>query len=98
MPGCARAFPDVTDFQSAADGQLESLTEGLPAEEAALALAVLANRAATRLHNLTRGEALARKGEPSWAGWAGLQNAARALVLQTSTCRDLAAKLAGRRG
>ena len=32
-----------------------------------------------------------------YSTWAGLQNAARNLVLQSSTCRDSAAALAGRK-
>jgi hypothetical protein len=88
--------PQKRAYQAEADEQLASFTEGLEAHEAALALATLASRAAARLHNITRAEATARKGQPEWPVWAGLQNAARALVLQTSTCRDLAARLAGR--
>jgi hypothetical protein len=52
----------------------------------------------TRLHNVARAEATARKNQPDWPAWAQLQNAARSLVLQASTCRDLALRLAGRRG
>ncbi len=85
------------DHQAEADDYLERATYGLSAGEAALALAVLANRAATRLHNLARAEATGTKGTADWPSWAQLQNAARTLVLQASTCRDLAAKLAGRR-
>jgi len=44
-----------------------------------------------------RAEAGARKDQPDWPLWAQLQNASRSLVLQASTCRDLAARLAGRR-
>ena len=65
--------------------------------EQALALSVLANRVATRLHNLARAESAATKGAAEWPSWAALQNATRNLVLQASTCRDLAAKLSGRR-
>ena len=83
--------------QARADAQLAALTEGLDSEAAAQQLAVLLNRAATRLHNLARTEAAERKGQPSWPGWAQLQNAARALVLASSTCRDLAARLSGQR-
>jgi hypothetical protein len=54
---------------------------------------VLVNRAGTRLHNLARGEAAAHKDQPEWPAWAQLQNAARGLVLQASTCRDLASRL-----
>ncbi|MDQ6674842.1 MAG: hypothetical protein M3069_29575 [Chloroflexota bacterium] len=79
------------------DALLTRLTEGLAPEEAALALAVLLNRAGARLHTLTRGQASARKEQPEWPAWAQLQNASRTLVLHASTCRDLAARLAGRR-
>jgi hypothetical protein len=85
------------DFQAEADGLLGGMVDGLGGEEAALALAVLASRAVTRLHNLSRGEASARKGQTDWPLWAQVQNASRSLVLQASTCRDLAARLAGRR-
>jgi hypothetical protein len=85
------------DFQAEADAALQSVVDGLPAEEAAWALAVLANRTVARLHQLSRGEATARKDQPDWPVWAQLQNASRNLVLQASTCRDLAAKLTGRR-
>jgi hypothetical protein len=84
------------DFQTAADAAIGSLAEGLDSEETALALAVLVNRAAIRLHNLGRTEAAARKAQPDWPLWAQLQNASRSLVLQASTCRTLAARLAGR--
>ena len=76
-----------------ADELLESLIGELPPEAAAQALAMLVNRGATRLHNLARGEASARKDTPGWPAWAQLQNAARSLVLQSSTCRDLANRL-----
>ena len=85
------------DYQSEADGHLADATAGLTPEEEALSLAVLLNRAATRLHNLARAESAERKGQPDWAVWAQLQNAARQAVLQASTSRDLAARLAGRR-
>ena len=85
------------DYLVLADALLARLADGRRPEEAALALAVLLNRAGTRLHNLTRGEASARKEQPEWPAWAQLQNAARNIVLQASTCRDLAARLAGRR-
>lgn len=88
------------DFQAEADRSLADLLSGLPAEQAALALAVLGSRVATRLHTLARAEAGARKGQPDWPGWAQLQNASRNVVLQASTCRDLALRLTGsqRRG
>ncbi len=85
------------DYQAEADANLAGATVGLGPEEEALALAVLLNRAATRLHNLARAESAARKGQPDWPTWAQLQNAARQAVLQASTGRDLAARLAGRR-
>jgi len=95
------------DYQREADGLVDRLTESLAPGEAALALAVLVSRAVTRLHGLSRGEASARlprgaersegNDQPEWPVWAQLQNASRALVLQASTCRDLAARLAGRR-
>ncbi len=72
---------------------LASLLEGLPPEAAARTLAQLVNRAAARLHTLSRAEAAARKDQPAWPQWAQLQNAARALVLQASTARELAARL-----
>jgi hypothetical protein len=85
------------DFQAEADALLGGVVDGLAATEAALALAVLVNRAVTRLHTLARGEASARKGQPDWPLWAQVQNASRSLALQASTCRDLASRLAGRR-
>jgi hypothetical protein len=88
--------PAARNYQAEADAHLAAFTEGLEGAEGALALAALINRAATRLHTLTRAEATSRKGQPSWPVWAGLQNAARTLVLHSSTCRDLAARLAGR--
>jgi hypothetical protein len=75
------------------DAVLASLLEGLPPEDAARTLAQLVNRAAARLHALSRAEATARKEQPSWPPWAQLQNAARALVLHASTARELAARL-----
>ena len=87
----------AADFQHQADAYLEALVDGLTPEEAALALTVLANRTVARLHSLARSEATARKDQPDWPTWAQLQNATRSLVLQASTSRDLAARLAGRR-
>jgi hypothetical protein len=81
------------DYQSQADARVAEAIEGLEPDEAAHMLAALASRAATRLHGLTRTEATARKGQPTWPTWAALQNAARTLVLHSSTCRDLAARL-----
>jgi hypothetical protein len=89
--------PVERDYQAEAETLLGGLTSELAPVEAALALAVLVNRAVTRLHSLSRGEAAARKDQPDWPVWAQLQNVSRSLVLQASTCRDLAARLAGRR-
>jgi hypothetical protein len=85
-PPAAAARPDV-------EGVLSALTEGLPPPEMARVLAALAHRAAVRLHSLTRAEAAARKGAADWPAWAQVQNASRTLVLQASTCRDLAGRL-----
>ncbi len=85
------------DYQAEADAYLARATANLPPEESALALAVFASRVATRLHSLARSESGARKGAPDWPGWAALHNATRTLVLQASTCRDLATRLARRR-
>lgn len=93
----AEGAPPPRNFAAEADATLGALTDGLAADQAALALAVLISRAAARLHTLARTEASSRKGAPSWPTWAGLQNAARTLVLNSSTCRDLAVRLAGRR-
>jgi hypothetical protein len=84
----------VTDVSPAeADAALSALLGDRPPEDAARALALLVNRAVTRLHTLARTEAAAHKDEPAWPAWAQLQNGARALVLQASTCRDLANRL-----
>jgi hypothetical protein len=85
------------DFAAEADAYLSQAVAGLTAEQAALALGVLASRVATRLHGLARAEAAARKGQADWPSWAQLQNAARNVVLQASTCRDLAQRLTGQR-
>jgi hypothetical protein len=85
------------DFQREADELIGGFAAGLEPTEVALALAVLVGRSVTRLHNLARSEATARKEQADWPLWAQLQNASRSLVLQASTCRDLAARLAGRR-
>lgn len=92
------------DVQAEADRLIKELVAGVTAEEnssgspaAAYAVAVLANRAAAEMHRLTKNEAAARRGAPEWGNWAAFQNAARNLVLQSSTARDLAAKLAGRK-
>ena len=59
-------------------------------------VAVLANRSAAELHRLAKAQATATKGEPAWGSWASLQNAARRLVLDATSAREGAAKLAGR--
>lgn len=84
------------DVQADVDRIIKEMTADLDAEEAAYAVAVLANRSAAELHRLAKAEAAARRGAPEWGNWAAFQNAARNLVLQSSTGRDLAAKLAGR--
>ncbi len=75
------------DYQAEADAYLDRATVELPPEEVALVLTVLANRVATRLHNLAHGESTARKGAPEWPDWAALQNAASiaAMILTTET-------------
>ena len=89
--------PGERNVQAEADATLDNFLAGLGPAEAALALAVLVNRAVARLHGLARGEAGARKDQSDWPLWAQLQNASRTMVLQASTCRDLALKLTGRR-
>jgi hypothetical protein len=76
-----------------ADAAIQRLVDGLGPDETARMLATLVNRAAARLHTLARAEATARKQQPDWPRWAQLQNASRSLVLQASTCRDLATRL-----
>ncbi len=85
--------PSGRAYQAEADTQVAAFVADLPPEDAALALATLLTRAATRLHNLARGEASARKGQPEWPTWAALQNAARNTVLGASTTRDQAGRL-----
>jgi hypothetical protein len=89
--------PGKREHAAEADALVARAIEGLDSEAAARMLAALVNRAATRLHGLGRSEASARKGRPDWPAWAALQNAARTLVLQSSTCRDLAARLSQQR-
>jgi hypothetical protein len=79
--------------QSEPEAVIAELVAGLSSEEAAQRLAVLVNRGVARLHALARAEATARKGAADWPVWAQLQNASRSLVLQASTCRDLANRL-----
>ena len=55
------------DFQASRPTRLlGSLGRRASSEEAALALAVLVNRAVTRLHNLARTKPTARKAQPDW--------------------------------
>ena len=84
------------DLQAEVDRLIKGLQAELDTEAAVYAVAVLANRAAAELHRLTKGEATARKGTLEWGTWAALQNSARKLVLDSSTARDGAARLAGR--
>jgi|SRR5689334_22621908 len=79
--------------QPTPDNFIDALLEGLSPDQAAVALAGLVNRASARLHTHSRAQAAARKEQSTWPAWAQLQNASRALVLQSSTCRDLAARL-----
>jgi hypothetical protein len=83
--------------QEQIDRLIAGLLASLPPDEAVYLTALLVNRAATELHKRTRAEAGARRGTDNWGSWAGLQNAARGLVLQSSTCRDHAAALTGRK-
>jgi hypothetical protein len=88
---------ESADPQARVDRLLADLLGGLPDDEAVYLAAVLANRAATELHKRVRAGANERRGTDSWGTWAGLQNAARTLVLQSSTSRDGAAALVGRK-
>jgi phage portal protein BeeE len=85
------------EYQPQVEAFLRGLQEGVEPAEAAYALALALTRAAALLQQLARTEAAARKDAPEWGRWAALQNAARAAVLQASTCRDLSAELAGRK-
>ena len=84
------------DAQALVDALIRDLQHGLDVDQAVYVVAVLANRSAAELHRLAKGEATARKGTPEWGTWAALQNSARKLVLDSSTARDGAARLAGR--
>jgi hypothetical protein len=83
----------MTRSTEQADNFIDALLSGLEPAAAAVALAGLLNRGGARLHTLARAQASAHKDTPEWPAWAQLQNASRALVLQASTCRDLAARL-----
>jgi hypothetical protein len=83
------------DAQATADRLIRDLEAGLDPEQAVYVVAVLASRSAAELHRLAKAQATATKGEPAWGAWASLQNAARRLVLDATSARDGAAKLAG---
>ncbi|GAC1317147.1 MAG: hypothetical protein NVSMB2_10550 [Chloroflexota bacterium] len=82
-----------SDLTARVDAAIAALASATAPEDTAQLLAVLANRTAARLHAVARTESTARKEQPDWAIWAQLQNASRSLVLQASTCRDLAMRL-----
>jgi hypothetical protein len=84
------------DAQARVDGLIRELQEGLAEEQGVYMVALLANRAAAELHRLAKARATATKGAPAWGSWASLQNAARRLVLDATSAREGAAKLAGR--
>lgn len=85
------------DAQARVDTLIRELQRDLDVDQAVYVVAVLANRSAAELHRLAKAQATATKGEPAWGSWASLQNAARRLVLDATSARDGAAKLAGRR-
>lgn len=84
------------DAQARVDTLIRELQRDLDVDQAVYVVAVLANRSAAELHRLAKAQATATKGEPAWGSWASLQNAARRLVLDATSARDGAAKLAGR--
>ena len=84
------------DAQAKVDALIGALQAELDDDQAVYMVALLANRAAAELHRLAKAQATATKGEPAWGNWASLQNAARRLVLDATSARDGAAKLAGR--
>jgi len=84
------------DAQARVDTLIRALQRDLDVDQAVYVVAVLANRSAAELHRLAKAQATAAKGEPAWGSWASLQNAARRLVLDATSARDGAAKLAGR--
>jgi hypothetical protein len=84
------------DAQARVDSLIRELYQGLDAEQAVYMVSLLANRSAAELHRLAKAQATATKGQPAWGSWASLQNAARRLVLDATSARDGAAKLAGR--
>jgi hypothetical protein len=84
------------DAQARVDGLIRELQTGLAEEQGVYMVALLGNRAAAELHRLAKAQATATKGEAAWGSWASLQNAARRLVLDATSAREVAAKLAGR--
>jgi hypothetical protein len=91
-----RAGIAPADAQAVVDRLIRGLEDELDAEQAVYMVAVLAGRSAAELHRLAKAQATATKGTPAWGAWAALQNAARRLVLDASSARDGAARLAGR--
>lgn len=69
-----------------------------PPERAVADLTAIANRAVIELHKIARQEANRRRGEPDWAKWAGVANAARSGVLQIAAVRDSLKRLGGAPG
>ena len=95
-PSTAPVGKAPADAQARVDALIRELQQDLDADQAVYVIAVLANRSAAELHRLANVQAKATKGEPDWGSWASLQNAARRLVLDATSARDGAAKLAGR--
>ncbi|MFN8522121.1 MAG: hypothetical protein U0821_03350 [Chloroflexota bacterium] len=86
-------MPAHDPLRAQMDALVEEAVRDQPDAAAMLRLSVLLNRAAAELHRRARNQAATNRGTDAWGDWAGLQNAVRGLVLQTSTTRDLAAKL-----
>ena len=74
-----------------ADNLIGALVDGLGPEAAAVALAGLVNRAAGRLHALSRAEASAHKGQPEWPAWARLSVCSRPAARLSRPARATAA-------
>lgn len=99
MPSAGDATPAgqaPADAQAQVDRLIRELQDGLDPEQATYMVALLANRSAAELHRLAKAQATATKGAPAWGNWASLQNAARRLVLDATSAREGAARLAGR--
>jgi hypothetical protein len=90
--GETRPIPKEVDDAIRAAAVAES------AEDAALTLAAIANRAIAELNKLARTQSQARRGQPDWGTWAGMANAARDAVLRVATCRKTAAELVQKKG